>query len=357
MPIQIIRENIVEIKCDAMVNPTDSFYSHGGGVDKAIHSVAGAELSRACAELGAIQVGEAKLTLGYNLPCKYVIHTVGPVWRGGIANERKNLESCYVNSLSLAKENGCKSVAIPLISSGRFGYPKDQVLKLALSVIKEFLDVTDMLVYLVVYDKESYEISKKVQGEITKYINKNYKPEPYRHFMSLAKMDCGACLAFGDEPEEELDEYDDSDFKPRKAEKKCYPGNVELRIPRFGSIGSIKKVMYHSFSDTLFEFLDQKGIDPVDCYKRANVSRQTWHKIVSDEDYQPTKNTAISLAISLKLTLRETQRLLETAGFILSKSSIFDVIIMFCIINEIYDVLEIDSILFQYDQDVLFSKR
>ena len=119
----------------------------------------------------------------------------------------------------------------------------------------------------------------------------------------------------------------------------------------------LKEQMYKGFAQTLFDFIEQKNIDDVECYKKANVSRQTWHKIVSDKNYKPTKNTILSFAIALELTLQETQTLLATAGYILSKSSLFDVIIMYCILKGIYDVLEIDSILFQYDQPTLFFKE
>jgi O-acetyl-ADP-ribose deacetylase (regulator of RNase III) len=361
MPFKIIREDITKIKCDAIVNPTNEDLYPGGGVDAAIHSAAGADLYKMCQQIGGLEVGQAKITPAYNLLCKFVIHTVGPWWDGGENNEKENLQSCYREALKIAKATKCKSIAFPLISSGTYGYPKDQVLKVALEVIKEFLFENDMLIYIVVYDKTSYSLSEALHYGVSAYIDDNYvekkadeynrerEEEIYARYLQSSRI-CfeersDSCSAIPDEDEEEI-----TSPLPRSHWRK-------QSVPEFGSIGSIEKFMYKGFSATLFDYIDEKGADEVAVYKRANVSRQTWHKIVSDKHYRPTKNTVIALAISLQLNIDETQSLLASAGFILSKSSLFDVIIMFCIVKKIYDVFEIDSILFQYDQETLFSKE
>ena len=349
MPFKIIREDITKIRCDAIVNPTNEDLYPGGGVDAAIHQAAGEDLLEMCQSIGGLNVGRAKITPAYNLPCKYVIHTVGPWWDGGDNNEKEYLQSCYKEALKIAKGTKCKSIAFPLISSGTYGYPKDQVLKVALEVIKEFLyNNDDMLIYIVVYDKTAYALSEKLSYGVSAYIDDNYVESHSDEF----ELDDGD-LIFENRMESSV--HCEKAMLPIE-ELPCSHWRNQS-VPEFGSLGSIEKFMYKGFRDTLLGFVEDKGMSDVECYKRANVSRQTWHKLITDRNYTPKKNTAIALAISLQLNIDETQALLASAGFILSKSSLFDVIIMFCIVKGIYDVFEIDSILFQYDQETLFSKE
>ena len=367
MPFKIVREDITKIECDAIVNPTNRKFIPTGGVDLAIHKGAGIELFKICKALGGLKVGEAKLTPAYNLPCKFVIHTVGPKWKGGKKNEKELLQSCYRETLKIAKGTKCESVAFPLIASGLHGYPKDQVMQVALEVIKEFLYENDMLIYLVVYDKTAYSLSEKLSCGVKAYIDDNYVNAQERYSRIMSEFQCERM-----ERMRRLDDVDYARVGRRSTEQESY-FDVGLPIdedkesdlsfesnpyePKFGSVNTIEKYMREGFKETLLGYVDKRGITDVACYKGANVSRQTWHKIITDKYYTPKKNPAIALAISLKLNLEETQALLETAGFVLSKSSLFDVIIMFCIVKGIYDVFEIDSILFQYDQETLFSKE
>lgn len=314
MPLKIIRQDITNLKVDAIVNTTNSEMFGYSGVDYAIHHAAGNELDIECAKIAPLELGQAKITKGYNLPSKYVIHTVGPVWSGGNYNESEALKSCYLESLKLAIENKCKSIAFPLISSGVYGYPKDQVLKFAIEVITNFLFENELLVFLCVYDKESYEFSKVLFTEIKDYLTEqnNY---PYINVQKCIVTD----------------------------------GNVKGK-----SLEEYMKSMDKSFAYKLFDLIDERGMTDVECYKKANVDKKTFSKIKCNPDkYKPSKQTAVAFAIALRLDLEETQDLLSSAGMTLSRGIVFDKIIRYFIQKEIYDIFEINQALFEFDQVLL----
>ena len=175
MPLQIVRQDITKMKVDAIVNTTNENMTGFGGVDLAVHKAAGILLDDECRRLVPLGLGCAKITKGYNLGCRYIIHTSGPVWHGGLAGESILLKSCYIESLKLALQYDCTSVAFPLISSGTYGYPKDKVLKFAIQVITEFLYDHEMTVYICVYDRESYEFSKQLSDEIKEFIKNDFE--------------------------------------------------------------------------------------------------------------------------------------------------------------------------------------
>ena len=327
MPLIIVRNDITKMPVDAIVNAAKESLLGGGGVDGCIHRAVGPELLQECRTLGGCRTGEAKITGAYRLPCKYVIHTVGPVWNGGKYGEREQLASCYWTSLALAKEHGCETVAFPLISSGVFGYPKDQALRVAVDTIGEFLLHNDMTVYIVIFDRAAYQISNKLFADIAAYIDDHY-----------------------------VDAHTDS-----RRERMRRMGVVESRMltayedaPMAAS--GLDETLAHldaGFSETLLKLIDRSGKKDAEVYKKANVDRKLFSKIRNNPDYKPSKPTAVAFAIALELSLPETRDLIARAGYALSPSSKFDVIIEYFIGREKYDIFEINEALFAFDQSLL----
>ncbi len=347
MPLQIIRQDITQMKVDAIVNTTNKEMVGYSGVDLAVHEGAGPELAIECAKIAPLGLGSAKITKGYNLYAKYIIHTVGPTWQGGMVGESIILRSCYIESLKLAVANGCKSVAFPLISSGVYGYPKDQVLKFAVQTITEFLFEHELMVYICVFDRKSYEFSKKLFTEISEFIDDEYAEE--RNEECLAEIeaferDISANIVF----KECQVARPQAPKAPRKARDEA-PSGVKNK-----TLQDYMKSMDKSFAYKLFDLIDQRGMTDVECYKKANVDKKTFSKIKCNPDtYKPSKQTAVAFAIALKLNLDETQDLLASAGLTLSRSFAFDKIIRYFIQKEIYDIFEINEALFEFDQVLL----
>lgn len=337
MPFIIIRNDITKVHADGIVNAANTQLQCGGGVCGAIFKAAGAqELQKACDEIGGCEVGKAVITKGFNLPAKYIIHTVGPIWRGGTNGEERLLYSCYKNSLELAKEYDLQSIAFPLISSGIYGYPKDQALRIAISAISDFLAHHDMQVYLVVFDKTAVVLSEKLFSSITQYIDDNYAKRHDRRPRIVEEFPYNA------EPKAE---YEDGLIQFNKVFAPSHSRNKSLEE-------LISKVD-ESFSQMLLRLIDEKGKTDVETYKRANIDRKLFSKIRSDVDYKPSKRTAIAFAIALELSLDETKDLLRKAGYALSHSNKFDIIIEYFIREGNYNIFEINEALFAFDQSLL----
>ena len=334
MPLKIIRQDITKIKCDAIVNPTDPHYLHGGGVDAQVHEAAGVELYQACMEKGTLSVGHAIITSAFSLPCKHVIHTVGPVWKDGHHGEENDLRSCYSECLKLALKNKCKSVAIPLIASGTFGFPKDRVLRIAMDAIGEFLLDHEMRVYIVVYDKEATAISLQLFAEVTMFIDDNYVDRRYS-FSSAAFKRCA------DLPDDEMEHNFSIGM------------GVDGVLESERAIEDLLNQIDESFSEMLLRKIDESGMTDAECYKKANIDRKLFSKIRSDKEYRPSKNTVLAFAIALRLPLYETQDMLAKAGFALSHSSKFDIIVEYFIEREQYDLFTINETLLAFDQKLL----
>lgn len=344
MPLQIIRQDITKMHVDAIVNTTNEEMVGYSGVDLAVHEGAGPLLDIECAQIAPLGLGTAKITKGYNLDAKYIIHTSGPVWRGGLVGESIILKSCYIESLKLAVANGCNSVAFPLISSGTYGYPKDQVLKFAIQVITEFLFDHELMVYICVFDRTSYEFSKKLFAEISEVIDDSYVDDYEEDSFADVMAFESAILS------DEIVHGDSSGTVP----KMMAPRAVEIGSAKGKTLPDYLKDMDKSFAYKLFDLIDERGMTDVECYKKANVDKKTFSKIkCNPQTYKPSKQTAVAFAIALKLNLDETQDLLASAGLTLSRSFTFDKIIRYFIQKEVYDIFEINEALFEFDQVLL----
>ena len=328
MPLEIVRNDITKMKVDAIINAANETLLGGGGVDGCIHRAAGPELLQECRTLGGCRTGEAKITGAYRLPCRYIIHTVGPVWNGGKYGEREQLASCYHTSLALAKEHGCETVAFPLISSGVFGYPKDQALHVAVDTISEFLAENDMTVYIVIFDRAAYQIGNKLFADIAAYIDDHYvdaHTDSRRERLRRMSVLEGRALSAG------------------AAAAPMVADNLDDLLAHLDA----------GFSETLLKLIDRSGKKDSEIYKKANVDRKLFSKIRNNPDYKPSKATAIAFAIALELNLDETRDLVARAGYALSASSKFDVIIEYFIRQKKYDIFEINEALFAFDQSLL----
>lgn len=329
MPFTIVRQDITKMQVDAIVNAANTNLLMGGGVCGAIFKAAGpVKLQLACAKVSPIKTGEAAITPGFKLPAKYVIHAVGPVYsRQNAAQSEQLLRSAYMESLKLALNNRCDSIAFPLISSGIYGYPKEKALQVAVSAIKDFLAEHDMDVYLVIFDRASFSVSEKLLGAVESYIDENYVDT---HFIYRQ--------------EERNTDY-------AHITKPSFDEAAPMAVSK--GLDDLIDDLDEPFNTTLLRLIDVKGKTDSEVYKRANIDRKLFSKIRTGKGYMPSKRTILALAVSLELTLEETDDLLERAGYALSHSQKFDVIVEFFIVNGKYDIFEINEVLFKYDQPLL----
>jgi len=335
MPMTIVRNDITTMQVDAIVNAANAGLRMGGGVCGAIFNAAGpTELQAACDRYGHCVPGQAVITDGFALPARFVIHTVGPIWTGGGADEEQTLRACYTNSLNLAVQHQLTSIAFPLISSGIYGYPVDQALQVALSAITAFLLEHDMDVYLVVFDKRSFKLSGQLYANVKSYIDETlvdaYTAVSYRRRLSDEKRLFHPILQ---EPPMQV-----------ICEDLC----VQER-----SLEEVVSQLEDSFSQMVFRYITDKRLSEVETYRKANIDRKLFSKIRSDHDYNPKKSTAIALAIAMELSVDETKDLLERAGYTLSRSHMSDVIIEYFISNRLFNIYEINEALFAFDQPLL----
>lgn len=415
MPFHIIEGDITLINADAIVNAANHTLLGGGGVDGAIHDAAGPGLLKECMGLGGCATGDAKITAGYRLPARHVIHTVGPIWDDGLHGEEELLESCYRRSLELARENGCTSVAFPLISAGIYGFPKEPARLIAERTIREFLstlpDDEEMHVTLVLYNKRDCTLDKGLRNALDAFIasggTEEY-PMPdgigrfTDRFLSGNMIRRRSEAAAASVPAEDRGPFADKDrhaplegavgnlvrslslkksmpgaaarrrhaeppagapapeeehvFKEERQENLdvcCFEAPAVLNEENWGSLDEALGSLDESFSQMLLRKIRESGMSEPECYRRANLDRKLFSKIRSNIHYRPKKTTVLAFAVALRLSLDETKSLLEKAGFALSHSSVADLIVEYFIRNRIWDILTINDALFHYDQVLL----
>ncbi|MBR6391635.1 MAG: macro domain-containing protein [Lachnospiraceae bacterium] len=360
MAFKIIRNDITKVVADAIVNTANPDPIYASGTDGAIYEAAGAdELLAERRKIGEMRIGQAGYTPAFNLAAKYIIHTVGPAWDGGNCGELDSLRQCYENSLKLADELKCRSIAFPLISTGVYGFPKDKALQTAISVFSEFLSDHEMEIILVVFDKKSFEVSGQIFDDIDAFIDENYVTDQIDEeyggadvFEAISEPADSHAATPTDEPPRRR--FGASLFMGR-SEKASAPMMSMAAIPSTPAHTLDEAVSHISdtWQESLLHLIDAKGYTDVDVYKRANVDRKLFSKIRSNTNYQPRKITAVAFALALELNLDETRDMLARAGYALSPSSKFDLIIEYFIDHEVYDTYTINLALFEHGQPLL----
>lgn len=349
MPFQIIRNDITKVSVDAIVNPANPLPKYGAGIDTAIYHAAGRkELLEKRTEIGEMTPGTSAVTPGFKLPAKYIIHTVGTFWADGKSGEEDIIRKCYRSAFDCALECGAESIAFPLLASGSYGFPKDVALKIALSEIHSFLDVNEMDVYLVVFDRKSVLLSGELYGDIDSYIDENYvetvKRREYFGSTPFGRVGRNAAVESSCEAMESVESTESIKFRENKS---------AARSPR--SLEDVIRNLDKTFMELVFDFADAKGINDVQLQKRANLDKRAYSKLKCGTTRKPSQSTALALAIGLELNLDETKDLLSRAGLALSPCSRQDLIVQYFIEREVYDIDEINLALFDHGQPLLGS--
>lgn len=377
MPFNIIRNDITKVSADAIVNTANPRPVCGGGTDRAVYLAAGEDaLLAERRKIGDIERGDAAVTSAFALDAKYIIHTVGPKWRGGDYGERTIVRSCYEKSLKLAESLGCESIAFPLIATGVYGFPKDEALRIAISVFEDFLNDSDMEITMVVFDEEAFVLSGELFDGVSAYIDQNYveaksrkeymgrRGDKVRRFASFrpninkAAREAGfteeniwelnSVEKLSDEFSEE-NEYEDHQVGQVHEDTSAYVS--KKKKPR--SLDELMDQIEETWQQSLLRLIDEKGFTDAEVYKRANIDRKLFSKIRNNQYYQPKKITAVALALALRLNLDETRDLLARAGYALSPSSRFDLIVEYFIEREVYDQYTINLALFEHRQPLI----
>lgn len=356
MPFEIVRNDITNMEVDAIVNAANPRPIIGYGVDSGVHKKAGDQLLAARKKIGDIAFGEAAITPAFNLSAKYVIHAVSPIWQDGKKNEAKLLENCYVNSLQLALENKCESIAFPLLSAGNHGFPKDLALQTAINVFSKFLMKHEMQIYLVVFGKQSFTLSEKLFHSVQSYIDETYIQEKSleeygvtnkRDVRELELLQLREAMSRRRKAELEYNILADEVCEESEEYKELAPTVAPRRLE------DLMKEIDETFSEALIRLIDQKGLKDPDVYKKANIDRKFFNKIKNNKNYKPSKSTCVAFAIALELNLDETRDLIGKAGYALTHSSKFDIIIEYFILEGNYNTFEINEVLFTFEQPLI----
>ena len=314
MPLSMQRGDITRMAVDAIVDPTDEVYSGSGGTDLAIHMAAGWALEEDVNRLPRLAVGAAVITNAYKLPAKYIIHTRGPIWEGGGRGEAEQLAACYRSCLRVARENGCRSVAFPLISGGTFGFPNDDALRIAKETISDFLREHEIDVTIVAYQRHTFNLGAKLFADIASYVDGTYltleAATPQGHARNSA--------------------------------------DTETEI-------SLEMMLHHpgeTFSCMLARLIAERGMTPPACYKKARVHKSVYSKIMGNIHYQPAKITALAFALALELDWAQLRALVESAGYAMTHTSKFDIVIEYFVRRGDFDIDAINDALYELDPEL-----
>lgn len=336
MPFEIVRNDITKMQVDAIVNAASRYPRVNAGVDAAIHKKAGPALLAARQKIGYITPGTAAITPAFGLDAEYVIHAATPVWTDGTHGEIESLRSAYAQCLTLALQHSCDSIAFPLLASGNHGFPKQKALQTAITAFSEFLMEHEMQVYLVVLGRESVALSEKLVHNVASYIDENYvttyEEEIYRNNGMRSRI------------------YRDAVPSVREMASEFMAAPCAA-APM--SLDDYIKEKDAGFTETLLGLIRKRGWKNSMVYKKANISKQHFSKIINAPNAKPSKPTAIALALALELDLEGTRDLIGRAGYALTNSSTFDLIIRYFIEQKQYNVIEINIALYEFDQSLL----
>lgn len=351
MPFEIVRNDITNMAVDAIVNTANPRPVIGYGADAGIHQKAGPKLLEARKAIGNIPVGHVAITPGFDLPAKFVIHAVGPVWQSGDHGEAELLRACYTRSLALAKAHGCDSIAFPLMSAGNHGFPKPLALQIAVSAISEFLMESDMQIYLVVFSRSAFQLSEKLFRDVSSFIDERYIRETNLKQYGVPDK----CSVRGSQQAQILREQK----RRRRVEAEdmiCESAMMpSAPLPSPQDLDHFLQMKDAGFVETLLELIQKSGHKNSTVYKRANISKQHFSKLINNPNATITKPVAVAFALALELDLAQTQELIKRAGYTLTNSSVFDLIIQYHIENKKYNVVEINVVLYEFDQTLLGS--
>ncbi|MBE5849767.1 MAG: RNase III inhibitor [Lachnospiraceae bacterium] len=378
MPFQIVRNDITKMHVDAIVNTANPLPGYGPGIDTAVYEAAGKEeLLKERLKIGNIDRGASVITDGYKLPAKYIIHTVGTSWKGGDSGEEEVVRQCYRSVFKLAVDHEVESLAIPLLASGSYGFPKGIALRIALSEIESFMADHDTELYLVVFDEKSFNLSSELYGDIDAYINDNYVEEKkkeeypedcepiYNRTYAATSMSMAGSTFHGIGAG--LSEVISNKRAKRKGSVKakalrdeelyeasiCEDAICATPLEEKRSLEDVVKNLDKTFIELVFSFADEKGMTDVEVQKKANLDRKAFSKLKCGTTKNPSKGTALALAVALELSLDDTKDLLSRAGLALSPCSKQDVIVQYFIEREAYDIYEINVALFEHGEQLL----
>ena len=345
MPLHIVHNDITKMKTDIIVNAANTNLLPGGGVCGAIFKQANdLRLEEECKRLAPINIGDAVITNAYNLPSRYIIHAVGPVYKDGMHNEKELLVSAYNNALALTIKHKCHSISFPLISSGIYGYPKEDALDIAVNTISSFLENHELDVYLVVFDRTSVSLSEKLYNHIEHYIQTYFVEERFTRRLTIES------------------EYTfNTPTVSKKKSKSIYipsisqndDDNIFESCESTRSLDDLLNMIDETFSEMMLRLIDEKGYTDSEIYKRANIDRKLFSKMRTQKHYHPSKKTVLALSIALRLSLDETTDFLNKAGYSLSNSQKSDIIIRYFIENKDYNIYTINEALFCFNEPTL----